>query len=71
MMKISFAACILAAVVSTLVLGQSAEKRASSMERAWGGLLIVVSQGNNTASIIEPESGRSLAVIRTGGGSGA
>jgi YVTN family beta-propeller protein len=64
-MKISFVVWLLAAGSLALVLGPSAKKRESGMEHAAGGLLLVVSQGNNTVSIIEPESGRSLAMIRT------
>jgi DNA-binding beta-propeller fold protein YncE len=65
-MKICLVAWILVGFLS-LVLAQSAGKMESSMGHAGGGLLVVVSQGNDTVSIIEPESGHSLAAIRTHG----
>jgi DNA-binding beta-propeller fold protein YncE len=67
MMKISYVAGILAVGLLTLAQSKSAQKTGNSMEPTGGGLLLVVSQGNNTVSIIEPGSGRSLAVIRTRG----
>jgi YVTN family beta-propeller protein len=50
---------------SLVVLGQSKADKERVMDHRSQGLLLVVSQGNNSVSIIDPESGRSLAAVRT------
>src|ERR1700758_1091741 len=67
MRRNSFGGGGLAGGVFVPARSKCAQKTGNSMEPTGGGLLLVVSQGNNTVSIIEPGSGRSLAVIRTRG----